>query len=105
MTIIKFNDGTSYDVSQITEKITDPDWMESKEQAIREMLPSTWTHIGNLDNDQIADDLQAILEVGTVPYKVLRSIMEYFADIGIALRKNGFLIRRNDTSIFPRPED
>lgn len=94
-----YSEETSTDT--IMAKVADIQWLEDNEQAIRDMLPTTWTHVENVDKAKFISDLENILEIKNVPGGILKCIMVFLEDIGMALRDN-YLIRRNDASIFKK---
>lgn len=73
-------------------------WLQENEQAIKEMLPKTWTHMENLNVFQISFKLK-LLGVDWRSEQDFGKIMVYLEKIGIMLR-DGFTIRANSRSIF-----
>lgn len=78
------------------------DWLPKNEDAIKRLLPDTWTHIENLDGLRIGFQLKLIgvdwrseLEFGKV--------MVFLEKVGLMQRQNGYQVRANPSRVFPKP--
>lgn len=74
------------------------DWLRKNEQAIREMLPTTWTHINNLNGLQLGFKLK-LMGVDWRSQDEFGKVMVYLEKIGMMFRE-GMTVRRNPHSIF-----
>ena len=73
-------------------------WLKDNEDAIKSMLPETWTNVQNLNGLQLGFKLKA-LGVDWRSEGEFGRIMVYLEKIGMMLR-DGVTVRRNPHSIF-----
>jgi hypothetical protein len=78
--------------------IGNEEWMKENENAIKEMLPDTWTHISNFNGLHLGYNLK-LLGVDWQSEKEFSLIMTYLEKIGMMLRE-GVTVRRSQRSIF-----
>ncbi|MDH5572348.1 MAG: hypothetical protein OEY89_11320 [Gammaproteobacteria bacterium] len=77
----------------LKETLGNSDWMIENESALKEMLPKTWTHVGNLNLLQIGFSLK-LLGVDWRGNDDVPRIMIFLEEIGIMSRDN-FLVKAN----------
>ena len=73
-------------------------WIKANEQAIRDMLPKTWTHVNNLNGLQLGFKLK-LLGVDWRSEQEFGKVMVFLEKVGMMFR-NGYMVRRNPNSIF-----
>jgi hypothetical protein len=73
-------------------------WLRANEQAIKDLFPETWTHIGNLEGLKIAYRMKVL----GIDWRS----EDQFAKVMVFLTKTGFLlmqgqtVKRNPHSVF-----
>ena len=74
------------------------EWLRANEQKVKDMLPETWTHIGNLNGLQLGFRLKLL----GIDWRS----EEQFAKVMVFLTRTGFLlmqgqtVKRNPHSVF-----
>ena len=80
------------------EKIYNDEWRCRHEQTLKEFFPRTFTHIGNIDDDQLKQKLK-ILGIDIRQHGELGDILEVLVEKRIILR-NGMTVKRNPHDCF-----
>lgn len=73
-------------------------WLKANEQAVKDLLPDTWTHVGNLNGLQIGFRLK-LLGIDWRTQDEFGKCMVYLERIGFMLR-DGMTVKRNPRSVF-----
>lgn len=73
-------------------------WLKANERAVKDMLPETWTHVGNLNGLQIGFRLK-LLGIDWRSQDEFGRCMVYLERIGFMLR-DGMNVKRNPRSVF-----
>ena len=73
-------------------------WLKANEQAVKDMLPETWTHVGNLNGLQIGFRMK-LLGIDWRSQDEFGRCMVYLERIGFMLR-DGMNVKRNPRSVF-----
>ncbi len=73
----------------MADTVLNREWMKANQDAVKALLPETWTHIGNVDIEQIAIGLK---ELG-----VQWTTIQGAANSVFALEANGTLLREGDS--------
>lgn len=74
------------------------DWVKTNEEAIKKLLPNTWTHMNNLNGLQLGFRLK-LLGIDWRTENEFGKIMLYLEKIGLMLR-DGMIVKKNPHSIF-----
>lgn len=74
-------------------------WLKQHEAAVRELLPTTWTHVMNLDIVQLGAGFKA-LGIYFRTKDEFKLLMINLDKLRLLLR-DGLIIKRNPDSIFP----
>ena len=73
-------------------------WLKKNENAIKALMPETWTNIQNIDPIPLCFKLK-VLGVDWRSENDFGSIMAFFVKLGFYLRDNGFLFKRNPNTV------
>lgn len=73
-------------------------WLRENEDALKELLPTTWTHMSNLNGMQLGFKLK-LLGVDWRSEDEFGRIMLFLEKVGLMLR-DGMTVKRNPHSIF-----
>lgn len=83
----------------LIETLGNETWLKANEAKIKEMLPETWTHIGNLNGLKLGFHLKLIGVDWRSPDEFGR-VMLFLEKAGMMQRQNGYQVRANPSSIF-----
>lgn len=70
------------------------DWLLANEDALKKLLPDTWTHVENLDGPRLAYGLK-LLGVDWRSVQEFGRAMVFLERVGIMQRQNGYQVRAN----------
>ena len=74
-------------------------WLGQNENKLKEMLPSQWTHVDNLNGLQIGWKMK-LLGLDWRSEQEFGKIMVFLEKVGILQRQNGLQVRANPVNIF-----
>ncbi len=86
-------------MSSLKDTLGDINWVREHEAEIKEIFPSTWTHMLNLNVLKIGFGLK-LIGIDWRSDQEFTNIMVYLEKIGIILRQNTYQIQVSTRSIF-----
>lgn len=84
---------------KLIETLGNEKWLRENEAKLKEMLPTTWTHMENLNGLQLGFRLK-LLGVEWHSEQDFGRIMLFIEKVGMMQRQNGYQVRANPSSIF-----
>jgi hypothetical protein len=78
------------------------DWLKNNEHKIKELFPSAWTNIHELNASKLGSDLKN-MAVDWRSKKEFEMIMVFLEKVGFIIR-NGQTVKRNPKVVFPTSE-
>lgn len=73
-------------------------WVRKNEEAIKDVLPNSWTHMGNLNGLQIGFRFK-LLGIDWRSEDQLSEVMVWLEKLGI-MKRDAYCVRKNPVSIF-----
>ena len=76
------------------------EWLRANEDAIKKMLPDTWTHMENLNGLKLGVQMK-LLGIDWRTEDQFGKVMVFLEKMGFLQRQNGYQVRANPSRVIP----
>lgn len=76
------------------------DWLRANEDAVKKLLPETWTHMENLNGIKLGFGLK-LVGIDWRSEDQFGKVMLFLEKIGFMQRQNGYQVRANPNRVIP----
>jgi len=76
------------------------EWLRANEDAIKKMLPDTWTHMENLNGLKLGFQMK-LLGIDWRTEDQFGKVMVFLEKMGFLQRQNGYQVRANPSRVIP----